>query len=189
MWSKNKIKEYLKENTSENRYIHILGVVETSQSLADRYGADRDKAALAAYIHDAAKHLPGDKLIKLIEDKGFKLTSEDKAMPQLLHGPAGAIIAEELMGIKDREVLDAARYHTTGKENMNLLEKIVYIADLIEPSRDYPGVKHLRELALKDIDKALLQAFDNTIKHIIDRGLLIHSDTIKSRNYIIVNKK
>lgn len=185
MWSEKQIDEYLKESIHESRYIHIIGVVKTSQKLAEIYGADVQKARLAAYIHDAAKYLPKNEIISLIEDNGYELTEEDKEMPHLLHGLAGAIIGKNEMDIQDEEVFNAARYHTTGREKMTVLEKIIFVADFIEPSRNYPGVEYLRELTFLDLDKALMQAFDNTIKYVIERGLMLHTDTIKSRNYLI----
>ncbi len=189
MWSEEQIDEYLKKNIHESRYIHIIGVVETSENLAEIYGADIHKARLSAYIHDAAKYIPKDKIISIITDNGYEITEEDRDMPHLLHGLAGAIIGRNVMGIDDEEVFNAARYHTTGRENMSLLEKIIFIADFIEPSRDYPGVEYLRELTLKDLDKALIQAFDNTVKYVIEKGLMIHTDTIKSRNYLLKQKR
>jgi predicted HD superfamily hydrolase involved in NAD metabolism len=90
--------------------------------------------------------------------------------------------------VHDKEILSAIYYHTTGKENMSLLEKIVYIADYIEPNRDFEGVERVRELAFVDLNESLIQSMDNTIKYIVDKKILIHLDTIKARNYLILEK-
>ncbi len=188
MWSEKDIEEYLMKNSQEKRFVHILGVVDTSEKLAEFYGEDIQKARLAAYLHDLAKSMESKDLISLIEANGYELSQEDKDMPELLHGLAGGILGEKIMEIKDEEVFNAARYHTTGRVGMNLLEKIVFLADYIEPNRSFPGVEEIRELAYKDIDEALLRAFDNTIVHVIKKGRPLHSRTIRSRNYLLKNK-
>jgi len=103
----------------------------------------------------------------------------------LIHGPVGAKIATDLFKITDRDILSAIEYHTYGKKNMTKLEKIIYLADLIEEGRDYPGVEELRALAERDLDRAVLKALDNSIIHVIAKGGLIHPNTIEARNYII----
>ncbi|WP_027632450.1 bis(5'-nucleosyl)-tetraphosphatase (symmetrical) YqeK [Clostridium hydrogeniformans] len=188
MWTEEQIKGYLRENLKESRYIHVIGVMETAEKLATIYGEDKVKSRYAALIHDLAKHESGETLISICKNHGYTLNSVEINSPHLLHGLVGAIIAKEKMGIEDDDILNAAIFHTTGKENMTLLEKIIYIADYIEPSRDFPGVEELREITFKNLDKGLLKAFDNTIKFIIDKGLLIHQRTIEARNYIVNNK-
>ena len=105
--------------------------------------------------------------------------------PDIMHGVASAYIAETIMEIYDKEVLDAVRYHTTGREKMTMLEKVIYLADYIEPSRNYPGVEELRKLSYEDLDKALIKAFDNTINYVLKKGWLLHLMTVKARNYLI----
>lgn len=188
MWTEEQIKVYLKKNLNESRYIHVIGVVETAEKLASIYGEDKIKARYAALIHDLAKHENGNALISICENHGYTLSLVERNAPHLLHGLAGAIIAKEKMGIEDNDILNAAIFHTTGKEDMTLLEKIIYIADYIEPSRDFKGVEELREITFKNLDEGLLKAFDNTIKFIIDKGLLIHQRTIEARNYLVNNK-
>ena len=189
MWSEERIKAYLMDNINEKRVKHILGVVEMSEKLAEFYGESPFKARMAAYIHDDAKYMPYDDIKRIIQEKGYKLTSEDLIMPELLHGLAGAIIGKDMMGIEDEDILNAARYHTTGRVNMTMLEKIVFLADYIEPGRNFPGVEELREMAFLNLDKGVLLAFDSTIKHVVNEGKLLHSDTIISRNYILQSMK
>ncbi|TFZ40030.1 HD domain-containing protein [Soehngenia longivitae] len=179
--------EIIKNTLDEKRYLHTKGVVNTAIQLADKYGADKEKASIAAYLHDYAKPLKYDESLMLIDKFGIILDEETLENKELLHAPLGMIIAKYEFGISDEEILDAIRYHTTGKENMPLLTKIIYLADLIEPSRNFDGVDKIRELAFKDLDQALIVSMNNTIVYLIQKNSVIHSDTYKARNYIIRN--
>lgn len=188
MWSEEQIKKYLKENLKPKRYEHVLGVRESAIKLAEIYNGDIEKAKIAALVHDCAKNMNDQQLIKISKEHNLNINEICKQSPQLLHGPVGAIIAKETMGIEDKDILNAVAYHTTGRKNMSLLEMIIYIADYIEPNRTFPGIDSLRRLAYEDLELALLKSFDNTIKFVIDRGELLHLDTIESRNYILIEK-
>lgn len=185
MWSEEKIQDYLKKSLKYKRYEHSLSVKHTAIRLAEVYEIDIEKAKIAGLVHDCAKNMNDEEILNIALKHNIKINEVCKESPQLVHGAVGAIIANELMGITDQEVLDAITYHTTGRKSMSTLDKIIYIADYIEPLRTFPGVEELRELAFKDIDKALLKSFDNTIKFVIDRGQLLHFDTIEARNYMI----
>lgn len=185
MWTQDEIKAYLKNNLKESRYKHTLGVMETAIRLADIYNCSKEKAIYAALIHDVAKYESDEKLIEICTCNGYEIGSIEKKSPYLLHGLAGAILAKEKMGITDEDILNAAIYHTTGRENMTLLEKIIYISDCIEPNRIFPGVEELRKITFNNLDTGILKSLDDSIKFIIDRGLLIHGDTIKARNYLL----
>lgn len=108
--------------------------------------------------------------------------------PQLLHGPVGAVVARTEYGIENKEILGAIKYHTTGRKNMSVLEKIIYLADFIEPGRSYPGVDKLRKMAFENLDDAMIQALTNTIRYISGIGGLIHERTVSARNYLILEK-
>lgn len=185
MWTQDEIKAYLKNNLKESRYKHTLGVVETAIRLSDIYNCSKEKAIYAALIHDVAKYENDERLIAICTGNGYKISTIEKKSPYLLHGLAGSIIAKEKMGINDEDILNAAIYHTTGRENMTLLEKIIYIADCIEPNRVFPGVEELRIITFDNLDDGILRSLDDNIKFIIDRGLLLHENTIKARNYLI----
>lgn len=187
MWSEEKIKEYLKLNLKESRYNHVLGVTDTAERLAKLYGADPFKARMAALIHDCAKNMSDEDIIKTIKNSSYKVSEEEFLVPQLLHGLAGAIIGKNIMGIEDEDILNAAIYHTTGKVDMSILEKIVYIADYIEPSRNFPGVEELRRVTFEDLDRGVLMAFDNTIRFVISKGEVLHKDTVEARNYLLAH--
>lgn len=188
MWSEDKIKKYLKENLNEKRFIHSIFVSETAEKLAERYGADREKARLSGLVHDCAKNMKNSELLNMIKLKGMEIDTVSLNNPQLLHGIAGAIIAREVMGIEDEDIYNAVAYHTTGRINMSLLEKIIYISDYVEESRKFPGVEVLRETVSVNLDKALIKAFDITIEYVISKGELLHKDTIDARNYMILNR-
>lgn len=185
MWSEEQIKSYLKENLKTKRYEHVLSVRDTAIKLAEIYNEDLEKAKVAALVHDCAKNMSDEQLIKIAEEHKLHIDEICKESPQLLHAPVGAIIARRTMGIENTDILNAVAYHTTGRKNMSLLEKIIYIADYIEPQRNFSGIDELRKAANQDLDVALLKSFDNTIKFVIDRGQLLHLDTIEGRNYIV----
>ena len=189
MWNDKKIEEYLENNLKIRRFQHSLGVRDTAATLAQIYGEDVEKAKIAGIVHDCAKNMQDEELIKICLEHGMDISDVYKESPQLLHGAVGAIIANELMEIYDKDILNAISYHTTGREEMSLLEKIIYISDYIEPMRNFPGVEAIRDMAFKDLDIALLKAFDNTIKFVINNEELLHPHTILGRNYIIRHLK
>lgn len=168
----------------EKRLIHTMGVVEAAIQLAEQYGADKEKAELAAILHDLAKYWPRDAMRLLIEESPI-----DNALLtyhlSLWHAPVGAYYIEKHGLTADQEILDAIRFHTTGRRGMTLLEKIVFLADYIEPGRRFPGVDDVRAIAKENLDLAVLQALINTMKLLIDRKQQIHPDTINAYNDII----
>jgi predicted HD superfamily hydrolase involved in NAD metabolism len=188
MWSEDKIIDYLQKNLNPQRYEHSLRVRDTSIALAQHYKTDISQARLAGLTHDCAKDMENVEIINIIEKFGYNIEGINKRTPNLMHGLAGAIVAKNTMGIEDEDVLNSITYHTTGRKNMSLLEKIIYIADYIEPMRNFPGVEDLRKLAYTNIDEALLLSFDNTIKYVIAKGQLLHLDTIDARNSMLCDK-
>ena len=127
--------------------------------------------------------------MKILEEHGYELDEITLKSPQVLHGFVGAIVAKEKFGIEDEMVLDAVKYHTLAKRDMSTLEKIIYIADYIEPGRDFPGVEELREITREDLDKGVLKGLENTILFVIKQGNLIHPLTIEARNFLIMQEK
>lgn len=188
MWQENRIKEYIKINLTKERYNHSIGVMKTSEALAAHYGVDKFKARMAGLCHDCAKNFSANDLLSKAKANGEVINNVYAKSPHLLHGVVGAYISKELFRVEDKDILNAIKYHTTGREAMTTLEKIVYIADCIEPSRSYKGVEELRKLAYEDLDEALLKSFDDTIMYVLARGAIIHVDTIKARNYLLINK-
>jgi len=167
---------------------HSLRVAEVAVKLADRYGADPDKARLAGLFHDYARDLPEDLLLRLAQEAGLMVGEIEKCHPVLLHGRVGAFLLRKELGLEDPEVLQAIARHSTGATSMGLLDKIIYLADLIEPGRNFPGVEELRSLAFEDLDAALLKALDSAIIYIIEKGWPLHPDTVYARNELILKK-
>jgi predicted HD superfamily hydrolase involved in NAD metabolism len=180
--------ELVKKQLTEHRYQHTLGVMETAVWLAEKYGADVKKAELAAIFHDYAKFRPKDEMKNIIETKGFP---EDllEYNSELWHAPAGVYLVETEAGIKDPEVLSAIRYHTSGRAGMTLLEKIIYLADYIEPGRHFPGVEEVRELAKEDLDKALIKAVQNTIIFLMKKNQTVYPDSFHTYNDLVKNRR
>ncbi|TCS91154.1 putative HD superfamily hydrolase involved in NAD metabolism [Keratinibaculum paraultunense] len=180
--------EKLKKDIGEVRYNHSIGVMNTSMELAKLYGYPEGEAELAGFLHDCGKLKDKINLLKIAKEFDIILDNVMKHNPELIHGPLGEKIAIKEYKVTNKNVLNAIRYHTTGRENMSLLEKIVYVADIIEPGRKFEGVDTIRQLAYEDIDKCLLYALDRTIVFVISKGKLIHLDTIKARNQLIILK-
>jgi len=181
---RNKLIEAVKAQMPTRRWEHTLGVMETSVMLARQYGCDPDKAYIAAILHDVCKYWPVKEQESVLRDNGLStdLLDYDK---ELWHAPAGAIVAKRDYGIDDEEVLNAIRYHTSGRVGMSLLEKVVCLADYIEPGRDFPGVNNIREIAEHSVEKALVAGFDGTIRFLLDKGRKIYPLTVLTRNSLI----
>lgn len=189
MWSHAQIDGYLRKKLKESRYVHTFGVVQSACSLAKINGVDEEKAKIAALIHDAAKNMKIDEQYKILKDNNVDIDIISQNSPQILHGWVAAILAKDLMGVVDEEILNAVKYHTTARKSMSKLEKIIYIADYIEPNRDYPGVEELRKVTFSNLDKGLLMGIDNTITFVIKQGQLVHPLTIDARNYLILEMR
>lgn len=175
----------IKESLGQGpRYDHTLRVAETAVILAHRFGENPEKAELAALYHDYAKEMPNEKLKQIIIAGKEDLRLLDYH-PELWHGPAAAILIQEKFNISDQDIIQAVRYHTTGRKQMSQLEKIIYLADYIEPGRNFPGLEEVRKLAEKDLDQAILQALRNTIQFLTSKFSSIYPDTIEAYNDFI----
>ncbi len=166
------------------RYEHTLGCERADRKLAERFGGDPEKAGVAALLHDITKHLSPQEQLNLCEKYGIIPCTVEKSEPKMLHGKTAAAIAREEYGMPE-DICDAIACHTTGKHGMTLLDKILYLADYIEDTRDFPGVEKARELARTSIDRALLYCYDQTLTELVERGKLIHSDTVAAYNDMI----
>ncbi|MBC5995661.1 HD domain-containing protein [Romboutsia ilealis] len=182
------INEKLVEMLPERRMQHSLNVANCAVKLCDIYDCDKEKAYIAGITHDCAKYLNNDQVDYYVKKYNINLDEYEMNNLALSHSIIGSYIAQYEFKINDIEIIDAIRYHTTGKENMSLLEKIIYMADLIEESRNFPNVDLLRNLSYSGkLDEALLISFDNTIKFVIGNKQLIHPRTVSARNYIMRN--
>jgi predicted HD superfamily hydrolase involved in NAD metabolism len=179
----------LKTHLDGELYRHSLGVADTAADLARRYGADRRKAYLAGLVHDFGKGYSPAWLRRKAARLGLRLDRVTAAETRLLHAPVGAALLPGKLGIKDPAVIRAVAFHTTGRRGMTLLEKIVYLADLIEPERSFPGVDGLRQLALVSLEGAVLAAVERTIGSILERGLLLHPRSVELRNSLLAGSR
>jgi predicted HD superfamily hydrolase involved in NAD metabolism len=165
---------------------HSLGVADTAADLAGIYRVNKGKAFLAGLLHDYAKELEPELLLKLANQ--FKLPVDPITWVEgrkLLHAPVGAALVAAELGITDPEILSAISCHTTGKAEMSILDKVVYLADVIEPNRDYDGVERLRALSRLRLDQAALAAVNMNIYSVLKRDLMLHPGSVDLRNDLI----
>ncbi len=179
------MKEQLKNMLHEERYEHSLGVAESALQLAVRYGENEGEAVIAGLLHDCAKDIDDDELLFQCGKYGIEVDEVALANPRILHGRLGAEYAKRVFEVDNVRILDAIKTHTTGSENMNMLQKIIFLADFIEAGRLFQGVDELRELAFEDLDKAVLKGLDITIVSVLRKGRLLHPHTVKARNYLL----
>lgn len=178
------IQKRLKKTLDEDRYIHTLGVSYTAASLAMRYEYSVTDAQMAGLLHDCAKCIPKEKQILLCEKHHINISDFEKRNPFLLHAKLGAFLAMRKYGITNKEIISSILCHTTGKPNMTLLEKIIYIADYIEPQRvKQPHLAELRKLAFVDVDLALFRILEDTLSYLQLVGGEIDVMTQKAYEY------
>ena len=162
-----KIDKKLRKELDSDRYRHTLGVMYTSAALAMRWGYDLNHSQTAGLLHDCAKCIPNDKKMRMCDKYGLEVTETEKNMPYLLHAKLGAYLAKDKYGVDDPEVLGAIRWHTTGKPDMSLLEKIVFISDYIEPMRwKAANLGRVRSLAFSDLDLAIYVTLRDTLLYL-----------------------
>lgn len=179
-----KILEWLKNNLNEKRYIHTLGTAECARELAKKYGLDEEKAYIAGLLHDCAKCFSNEKLLDIIH-KNLHVEECEMLNYKTLHAPVSAYIAETEFNVRDKEILSAIRWHTLGKLDMSSFEKIVFLADKIEPNtREKEYSEQIRTLLDEDngLNKALLRCYKETIKSLVKRDLKICILTIEIYN-------
>ncbi|WP_270180597.1 bis(5'-nucleosyl)-tetraphosphatase (symmetrical) YqeK [Alkalihalobacillus sp. CinArs1] len=174
----------VKPHLTEHRYEHTIGVTNTAVELAEKYGADVRKTETAAIFHDYAKFRPKDEMRQMVVDFGLPKDLLDYST-ELLHAPVGAILVKKEIGIKDGEILDAIHYHTSGRPNMTLIEKCVFLADYIEPGRKFPGVEEVRELATVDLDQAIVQSIKNTVNFLMKKNQPVYPATFETYNDLV----
>lgn len=178
------ILEDLKNRLKPSRLAHTLGVAETARELAACYGADVDKAYLAGLLHDCAKDIPDEEQVHRAKMAGISLSGQELQAPALIHAKLGAYYARERYGIRDVEILDAIRYHTTGRPAMTLLEAILYIADYIEPGRkEAPHLPELRRLAKKSKEETVCRIAEDTLAYLTEKGGVIDETSRETAAY------
>lgn len=172
------IKHTLKKELTKDRYQHTVRVAYTAMCLAMRYETELEQAQIAAYLHDCAKCIPNDVKIKECKKKNIVLSKEELEYPELIHAKLGAIVAKEDYEVEDLEILSAIEKHTTGAPDMTMLEKIIYVADYIEPGRyKAENLKQIRSMAFQDIDRAVYMIMNDTLTYLEKKGGTLDSKT------------
>lgn len=183
------INNSLKNMLDEKRYCHSVGVANEAVRIAELVGYDTERTYLAGLIHDCAKRIPYDEAVRIAKDNGEVLDNVTLACPGIVHAPVGAVIAKREFGITDDEILNAVRYHTVAREKMTLLEKIIYIADMTEPNRDFDGVEELRQVCCGDIDTAFFKTLRQSVIFNMEKGNTLHPNTIYAWNELCMKKQ
>ena len=183
-----KIRRKMMTELDKDRYEHTLGVMYTAASLAMRYDEDIEKALIAGLLHDCAKCLSGDTKIKLCKKYHLNVSEVEKENPSLLHAKLGAFLAAKKYHIKDKDIINAIASHTTGCPHMSLLDKIIYIADYIEPGRkELPNMAEVRKLALTDIDACLYRILKDSLEYLT--GMNVPIDPMTEKTYLYYKSK
>lgn len=184
-----RIKNDLKENLTEYRYIHSLGVMKMAEELATIYNVDVESTRLAGLLHDIAKEMTEEESLKYVAENSIAIDDIEKINVSILHGKIGADIAKKKYGVNE-QIQKAIQYHTETNPNMDTLAKIIYVSDKIEKNRKSEkfDLEYERNLAKEDIDAAVLFIIDASIKKVIKKGKLLHPTIVETRNKIIMNK-
>ena len=178
----------LKERLTPKRFAHSLNVMERAVELANIHGADPQKAELAGLIHDIEKNTPIKILLQTLEKSDILLSSVDLASPPIWHAPCGFLYARDALGIRDEDVLNAIRYHTTGRAGMSKLEKVVYLADLTSADRDFSDIRKVRKLSEQNLDAALLYSLQFILGDLVAQGQPLQQDSLACYNQLALEK-
>lgn len=173
---------WVSERVGEGRLAHSDRVATLCGALARQWDANVEHAVMAGILHDCARDMRVEELKEQTAAFNIPVTDIEERFPVLLHAPVGAEMARSELGVVDAHILDAVRFHTTGRSGMSLLEKILFVADYAEPDRDFPGVEGVRALMFTDLEGALRLALDQTLTFLLGRGRLLHPRTVEARN-------
>ena len=179
-----RMQQKLKKHLDEDRYEHTLGVMYTAGALAMRYQENIRSALIAGLLHDCAKCIPTNKKFKMCSKYHLEVSETERSNPSLLHAKLGAYLAEKKYHVRDEAILSAITFHTTGKPAMSLLEKIVYVADYIEPGRrELPNMAEIRRLAFENIDECIYQILQDSLNYLNTRNITVDPMTEKTCQY------
>ncbi len=171
------------------RYTHSVNVAKEAVTLAKLYGCDEGKAYIAGILHDVTKEIPKDEQLQIIRDGGIILDSVQKNAPKLWHSISGSVYIQTHFGIKDADIINAIRYHTTGRAGMSLLEKIIYTADYTSEERSYPGADIMREKSRKSLEEAMIFSCQFTLQNLSSKEAAIHPDQLFCYNELVLKGK
>ena len=180
-------KDFIREKMGDYRFVHSVNVADEAVALAKIYGCDEELAYTAGILHDVTKEFPKQEQLQIIADGGIILDSVQKNAPKLWHSISGSVYVRDFLGIKNNDIINAIRYHTTGRAGMSLLEKIIYIADFTSAERSYKDVDIMRELSRKTLEDAMLFSCKFTIGNLSSQELAIHPDQLDCYNELVLN--
>lgn len=190
MYSAEEIIDILDIRLSKKRYQHSLNVAEEAGKLAEHYNyPDTEKAYIAGLLHDICKELPKEEQLAMVSASDMDVTDVELVTPPLFHAIAGARYSEQVLHIRDEDILNAIRYHTVGRAGMSRLEEIIYIADLISEDRNYKDVNKMRKYAYQSIEKAMLEALKFSITDVVGKGSMLPRHTTQAYNHYMMLKK
>lgn len=172
--------DMVRQTLSPKRFQHTMNVKNLAVRMAQHYGVNTEKAALAAILHDSAKELPRTELLQIMQDNAIIKKGTQNRPEPVWHGICAAILAKTQWNVQDEEILSAIACHTTGKENMSKLDKILFLADMTSAERDYPGVEELRSLEMQNLDKAMIQALKMTISFVEQKNAIADPESAKA---------
>lgn len=183
------MKKILKESLPHKRYKHSLAVYDTALAIAAVYGLDKEKVGVGALLHDCGREIPTGDLLMHSITLGLPIDEVEKNQPILLHAKLGVYYAQKKYGVTDPEILAAIRYHTTGAAGMSKTAMVVYLADLLEPTRDFPGIEEMRCLVKVNLEQTMLKAYAQTMRYLLEYDLLIHPHCIDGYNELAAKFK
>ena len=180
-------KKIMKSRMSDYRYKHSVNVAKEAVRLAKKYGADEEKAAIAGILHDITKENTKEEQLQIMTDGGIILDDVQKISSKLWHGISGSVYMRDKLDITDEDILNAVKYHTTGRAGMSVLEKVIFVADFTSEERDYSGIRTIRKKANKSLEEAMLYGLQFTLKDLSKRALIIHPDALACYNEIVIS--
>lgn len=181
-------KSIIRPMMSERRYNHCVNVSAEAVRLAEKYGGDTEKAAVAGILHDITKEVDFENQLQIIKSGDIILTEVEKSTTKLWHAISGSVYVKNILGINDSDIINAIRYHTTGRANMSLLEKIIFLADFTSVERDYPDVDVIREKAEISLEEGMLYGIQFTLDKLLERQGLLSVDAVDAYNEILLNR-
>lgn len=181
-------KAVIRERLSDYRYHHSVCVAKEAVRYAKRYGADEKKAEIAGLLHDITKEMPPEEQLELIKKCKYEMSEVQQNAPKLWHSVSGSLYVQEYLDIEDEDIINAIRYHTTGRKNMSLLEKIVFLADFTSEERDYEDVDVIREKAESSMREGIIYGLQFTIRKLAKKGLPISEDSVDAYNQAVLEK-
>lgn len=172
----------VQRHLTEKRFYHSQCVAQEAARLAQQYGADVEKARLAGILHDIMKDTPPEQQLKILQDSGILLTKTQRQNRKLWHALAGAAYLQQTLQVKDGDIVEAVRCHTSGKKDMSLLEKVLFVADYISADREYPGVERMRQAAYRSLEEAIVEGVLFTVQELMGQRLPVAAESVEAYN-------